>query len=106
MESHPTSTIANAAQSADAMNLLGLCVNCEHRDSCAFREKSGQPVQFCEEFSISNTQMNATPSSEPVIVSKAKKVSLYTGLCINCEHREDCTYVENGAGGWFCEEYA
>jgi hypothetical protein len=50
--------------------------------------------------------MDSPASLEPVMVSKAKKVTLYTGLCINCDHRESCVFLESGAGGWHCEEYA
>lgn len=104
MESHPQS---NAPKPSEVTAQFGgLCVNCEHLESCAFRKNSNQPILFCEEFNVSATPMDSSPSQEPVKVSKAKQVTLYTGLCINCDHRESCVFLEAGAGGWHCEEYA
>jgi hypothetical protein len=104
MESHPQSSAPKSSEVT--ARLGGLCVNCEYQESCAFRKTTNEPTLFCEEFTVSATPMNPLPSQEPVMVSEAKKVAIYTGLCINCDHRETCVFIEAGAGGWHCEEYA
>jgi hypothetical protein len=59
------------------------------------------------------------PPTEPIIGEKRlpwaespraqrvveEEVSRYSGLCVNCEHRQSCTHPKPEGGVWHCENY-
>ena len=87
----------------------GLCVNCRHHETCGFSRDPNNPVLFCEEYEIpvipamriaeeTDITRKGSPATE-------KDLQTYRGLCVNCEHRETCTYPKPEGGIWHCEEY-
>jgi hypothetical protein len=87
----------------------GLCVNCRHFETCGFSKDPEHPVLFCEEYEVpvipamriaDNTDV--TKKGKPATKNDIEK---YRGLCMNCEHRETCTYPKPEGGIWHCEEY-
>ena len=92
----------------------GLCATCIHASTCVYNRNSIEPRFFCEEF-----EANPTPSVNPVLgttvkplveqskdTSSRKKQAKYEGLCVNCAHRESCTFPKPEGGVWHCEEYS
>ena len=94
MESHPQSSAPRSTETATQFGEL--CVSCEYLESCSFKKSGNQPTLFCEEFHLSPTPVRVVKGPKTVI-SKAKMVTLYTGLCINCDHRESCVFLDAGA---------
>ena len=94
-------------QSTD-VEYSGLCLTCRYAPNCVNRIKSPVPILFCEEFDIfSNPDLHQNPisltkSNDPVANESARA---YTGLCVNCDHRESCKLHAPEGGVWHCEEY-
>ena len=86
----------------------GLCLTCMYAPSCFNRIKSKDPILFCEEFDLyTNPDLLVNPVSLPEKSARDYKedASIYTGLCINCNHREFCKLHIPEGGVWHCEEY-
>lgn len=94
----------------DKKEYRDLCVTCNNFQICTSRKDFRRPVLFCEEFDDyvppASSQETSTPSESPIkSKTEEKDYSLYTGLCVNCAHRESCTYLKPEGGIWHCEEY-
>jgi hypothetical protein len=94
----------------------GLCMTCNNAPTCYYHATRG-PALFCELFD------NYVPSSDRFVPSGDRKLDYealpsdtspvrtlpdereYKGLCMNCEHREECPPSKTAAGVWHCEEY-
>ena len=87
----------------DADHDQGLCVTCIHRDACTYRQKQGEPVIYCEEFS---DQCPPDRRVEPPRKPSSPIQQRFKGLCMNCEHRLHCLRARSEEGVWHCEEYA
>lgn len=90
---------------------MGICATCIDVDTCTSRRNWHGPVHFCEEFcdAIAVTHADVYKGSaqqKPSRTSKKPAVSKAKGLCINCEHREDCLLPKHESGVWHCEEYS
>ena len=86
----------------------GLCFTCRYALSCYNRIKSNDPILFCEEFDLyPNPDLQVNPVSLPKNCANDDKQNArtYTGLCINCDHREFCKFQISEGGVWHCEEY-
>jgi hypothetical protein len=96
------STVKAASVRDREANIGGLCGNCAHLQTCAY----ANPVNdtwFCEEYLVERSEA-AGPLPEPLVVLQ-DATSLRTGLCVNCELRESCTFPPAPGGVWFCGEY-
>jgi len=91
---------------------LGLCSTCNNAPTCFHRARRG-PALFCELFDGSappvewTSRERVVPSAEPSMARRApeEEVSEYSGLCVNCEHRQTCTHPKPEGGVWHCEDY-
>ncbi len=86
----------------------GLCVNCKHSPVCMHRKVAHQPVLHCEEYELSRTKRSALPKGPDCLTTASSSTSKATrlkGLCMNCEHRDTCTFPKPEGGVWRCEEY-
>lgn len=95
-----------AATDARAM---GICSTCNHVDICTGRATWVGPVHHCEEFDNSGPQSKqptlkaaAEPANE---VAPSAMAGARSGLCVNCAHRDSCTFPIVEGGVWHCEEY-
>jgi hypothetical protein len=88
---------------------LGLCCTCIHVDLCTSRATWVGPVHHCEEFDDSDQDakqpsLKAVP--QPAVeTAQTPSASKRSGLCINCAHRDSCTFPIVEGGVWHCEEY-
>jgi len=80
----------------------GLCMNCDHRETCTFtKPKDG--VLSCEEYECTTKKSKERPPPQPKPQAKTEKK--FKGLCVNCNHRETCTFTKPKDGVLSCEEY-
>jgi len=83
-------------------NIGALCGNCAHLQTCSYASALND-TWFCEEYLVEPSE-NAAPLADPLVVLK-DMTSSRTGLCVNCELRDSCTYPQPPGGVWFCGEY-
>jgi hypothetical protein len=91
-----------------AKELSGLCVTCNHAESCAVLKETREPVWYCEEFDDRTAPMEArdTAGARHVRSEAAPKPNgAAEGLCGNCAVRETCAYRSLETPIWFCEQY-
>ena len=82
-----------------------LCTTCNHMEVCLSKKTLRRPIHFCEEFEAYGPTPDApTPAQEPVAPVNADP-GKYMGICVNCDHREDCRHACTEGGIWHCEEY-
>jgi hypothetical protein len=91
---------------------LGLCSTCSSMSECTFPRSSSSPVMHCDEFSgyemkgLVLTEQDLMPAKKTKETAAIKPISSeFKGLCMNCDHNEDCTYPKSESGVWHCEEY-
>lgn len=94
----------------------GLCSTCNNVSTCFYFATRG-PALFCELYDdhvngappVSQSRLVRTPPRaerrRPAATPPQKPVVL-KGLCVNCEHRDTCTFPKPPGGVWRCEEYA
>lgn len=86
----------------------GLCATCNEALHCAYAENATAPILFCEMFDDSQPQ-EKTQAGQTVTVTepdqKNNTKSYLKGLCVNCDHRQTCTFPKPEGGVWHCEEY-
>lgn len=89
----------------------GLCSTCNNSASCYYHLRNGKRiVYFCELFDDYEPTLkfenfsSRNKSSREFKTEEANKVK-FTGLCMNCENRNTCTYPKPESGVWHCEEY-
>lgn len=116
----------NDLPSAGSTRTMGLCSTCNNIADCGYRRARGFDALFCETFdnytapsirtveSSSRFQADKKPKNDqtgkpvhsPQPNAKDEDSSdNFKGLCINCEHREDCRLPRPDGGVWHCEEY-
>ena len=91
----------------------GLCATCERAAQCIYLRSSTRAIHECEEFALPEADRSACtadrsqslPAAQlpPAAENSAGKSLL--GLCVNCNHLEQCTYLRPEGGVWSCEEY-
>jgi hypothetical protein len=96
-----------AASDAQA---LGLCSTCNHVETCTGRETWVGPVYHCEEFDDHveiprQGQLRAVAAEPAGAGTTAPGARDRQGLCINCDHRNECSFPIPEGGVWHCEEY-
>ena len=79
-----------------------LCSTCSQAEACGGRSTPERPILFCELFEVAVPASAANPRERP---SHRHGAAEHTGLCVNCENREDCTMARPKGGVWHCEEY-
>lgn len=85
----------------------GLCSNCVNASTCGYRRVPLQPVWDCCDFEPEIAPVNIlSPTVFPLkSIAEGENPGRHAGLCVNCEHRETCTYPRPEGGVWHCEEY-
>jgi hypothetical protein len=85
----------------------GLCSTCANASTCDYRRTPLQPVWDCCDFEPETAQVNiVSPTLSPLkSIAEGENPGRHAGLCVNCEHRETCTYPRPEGGVWRCEEY-
>ncbi len=86
----------------------GLCSNCSNVYDCVFLRNTSKVVFQCEEYIEVRVEK---PRKSLNVLEKCSSLKdscdseKYKGLCINCEHRENCGLSSTEGGVWHCEEY-
>lgn len=89
---------------AAGVETAGLCLTCNNRSFCVYREQRGMDAIYCEMFdNYTNGHRDSTAAVRVVVESKPS--GDYKGLCANCLHRETCVLHKPEGGIWHCEEY-
>jgi len=90
----------------------GICLVCQNSPTCTFPRDSSRPISSCDEFEgagpLNRAQMKVPQVKLPRIAINKKAESPendFAGLCINCDHREDCQFPKPEGGVWNCDEY-
>jgi hypothetical protein len=86
------------------MKKEGICQNCIYKEDCIYKIDSKQQIIYCEEHNSCLPIKTEKPlqKSEAILVVTNSK---FTGLCINCDNRNDCTLRNSNHVIWHCEEY-
>lgn len=90
----------------------GICSTCIYLKSCALRPACDQAIFHCEEFECNEVgpRVNAPHivASNPALAAaeKPEQDRKHLGLCINCDHRDTCTFTRPEGGVWRCNEYS
>jgi hypothetical protein len=84
-----------------------LCTTCNYAMDCVNATDEKRPVYYCEEYDDYTPPIEETaPETKAVEAVAATGTAKYTGICVNCEHRETCPHSMTEGGIWHCEEYA
>ena len=88
----------------DEFKFYGICVNCDSKDDCAYRQDPDKPILFCEQYEVSTI-----PPQKISLIKQEKQTETesnnFRGLCMNCESRSSCMFPKPEGGVWHCEEY-
>ena len=97
-----------------ADTLQGICITCNDGPICVRRKSHGKPVWFCEEFddytpspvltALSCNMLSSSGSFAKFKIEGEKPVE-HSGLCVNCDNREKCSFPKLGSEIWQCNEY-
>ncbi|GAH40332.1 unnamed protein product [marine sediment metagenome] len=83
----------------------GLCVNCDHRETCTFTKPEGG-VLYCNEHECGTNEIKGQAPPQPKSQTIPKKdEKKFKGLCVNCDQRETCTFTKPEGGVLSCREY-
>lgn len=89
-------------------NVTGLCSNCIHESNCAL-EKQG--LVHCGEHAVSPFALTDEDVRDIMYMEPEKKQEKQSsgkpvaGICMNCDKKRDCPYIQPGNVIWHCEEY-
>jgi len=85
----------------------GLCSTCVNASACGYRRAPLKAVWDCCDFEPETAPVNTlSPTVSPLkSFAEDKNPGGYAGLCVNCEHRETCTYTRPEGGVWHCGDY-
>jgi len=86
------------------MNTKGICITCKHEKTCIFLRDAKKPIYCCEEYELFPTQIDNEQNNKPE-VKKKHSTNEYTGICLNCDNREECKIRCKTSIIWHCEEY-
>lgn len=75
---------------------LSLCTNCDNNTHCSLR--NGHDVHTCDEHFASMVESQIKNFHEPVLKH-------FTGLCGNCELKDDCNWRNDDIITFHCEHY-
>ena len=90
----------------------GLCMTCNNAPTCFYRATRG-PGLFCEMFDDYvapgvQAVVRGGPDhsgSARVTGSATGEGAVFTGLCMNCDHRLVCEHAKAEGGVWHGEQY-
>jgi hypothetical protein len=102
------------AGALDQSKLAGLCLTCNHAQTCVRAKHSGQPVWFCEEFDdyipqssqVAGTGWKVIDEDSELQSRDHDRARTFGGICVNCTTRETCTLSGSGIDIWECNEYS
>jgi len=95
----------------DNNNNCGICFTCNKLASCVFRKVDEKQVLMCEEYD------NYVPEKRAQIETKSENFSQVgwseaqeeakkcPGLCVNCNDRRQCSWIEPLKPHVYCECY-
>lgn len=93
----------------------GLCSNCIHANNCGFIHSGDPAVMFCEEYNCYTEKHNGAVEqlaklqlhnvSDSSQNETQQHIDEYSGLCVSCEHRGNCTFSNTQNIIWHCEEF-
>lgn len=105
---HPKSVIEDTK--VYTSGYVGICANCNHINECSFRQKSNNPVWFCDQYDsftkVKDQTTNSEQSQNKYLVETETETYNFKGLCVNCEKRFGCVYAKTNGGIWHCNEYS
>jgi hypothetical protein len=95
------------------LHSAGLCITCNNSPGCGFRRIRGFDAIFCETFDGDGAspqmdlrrRIQTPPTAANVPATEEPATVRLAGLCVNCEHRDECTFPKPEGGVWHCEEY-
>jgi hypothetical protein len=98
------------ARMPETMRNRGICTTCNHVGACTLRSNQDLPILHCEEFEcdgrlVSSGVRRSRDRAASTLDQKQIGASVHLGLCINCEHRDTCTFTKPEGGVWRCNEY-
>ncbi len=108
------STGPDDAVALDQSKLTGLCLTCNHAQTCVRVAHHGQPVWFCEEFDDYTPPVAKSTGAGWKVIDDANSLASgdkentrpVSGLCVNCATRGSCAFSESGTDIWECNEYS
>jgi hypothetical protein len=85
----------------------GLCSTCVHASTCGYRKVPSHPIWDCCDYEPEIAPVTLSPPTLSPLesIAEGENRGSIAGLCVNCEHRETCTYPRPEGGVWHCEEY-
>ena len=95
-------------ESSEVTANQGLCATCHEAAHCAYARNATGPILFCEMFDEGRPEEQVeadTPRAETQTAGEKRPAGRLKGLCINCDHRETCTFPKPEGGVWHCQEY-
>jgi hypothetical protein len=96
----------------ESTQTVGLCSTCNNSPTCFYRARRG-PALLCELFDdyVAPSLSNVARKTATAAVTRAsfggtsESASNYSGLCVNCDHRQTCWHAKPEGGVWHCEGY-
>lgn len=88
----------------------GLCLACTNDPACKLPRASSILVEQCAEYASRESgagkaaKISANTDREK-IANSAVETARVMGLCVNCETREACTFMDARKAVKYCEEY-
>jgi len=92
----------------DEQTAYNICTACMGYDNCTFPMNLSGLILHCAEFKpFPPRTVSSFPDSTPSILKASGKGAKfeYTGLCRNCELKEECTFEGVGKSVLNCDEY-
>jgi len=84
---------------------MGICSTCNSMELCTSRRTWIGPVHHCEEFDDCVDSPSRPARLAIVTTNEPETDGGLFGICVNCAHRETCTFPKVEGGIWHCEEY-
>ena len=81
-----------------------ICITCKYEKTCIYLKDTKDPIFHCEEYELVSNQISKEQNNK----TKAKEElspNEYTGICVNCDNRKECTIRCKTSVIWHCEEY-
>lgn len=83
-------------------NFLGVCQNCMYNDNCALKTSDTIPVNYCNEYSLTNQKGFL---KTPDLSNSLDLQNNYEGLCKSCDHVSSCSLKSIDRYVLNCEHY-
>lgn len=86
------------------MKSKGICNTCKHERTCILIQGEKSPIFNCEKYELVPTQTKQEQNSK-IEVTEEISLADYSGICINCDYRVECTLRCKTSVIWHCEEH-